>query len=195
MLTAGCGRDAGTVGTVPVTLETVESDATGAPAAQGSFTYTKAQAQKVTIKRLGNGFGKVTSSPKGISCPKTCSHKFVYGTSLTLKAKASPGSAFGGWSGAAGCGRKATCKVRAKTPLTLTAIFTLNSCVVPNIKGKTLANAKLALKLHSCSTGKITHAFSNTVSAGLVISQNPQAGSHLQRNGKVSLTLSQGSKP
>ncbi len=134
----------------------------------------------MTIKRLGNGFGKVTSSPKGISCPKTCSHKFAYGTSLTLKAKAANSSAFGGWSGAAGCGRKATCKVRAKTALPVTAIFTLDNCVVPNVKGKTLSVAKLTLKLHSCSAGRITHGFSNTVSAGLVISQNPQAGSHLQ---------------
>jgi hypothetical protein len=186
---------AGKAGTVPLTLHTVESDATGASPAQVSFTYTKPLAQAVKIKRLGNGRGTVTSSPKGINCPKTCSHEFAYGTAVTLKAKASPGSAFGGWSGATGCGRKATCRLRAKMPLVLTAIFTLDNCVVPNVKGKTFTNARLALKLHACSAGRITHAFSNTVSQGLVMSQNPQAGSHLQHNGKVSLTLSEGPKP
>lgn len=182
----------GKVGTVPLTLETVESDATGAPAAQGSFTYTKAVAQSVTVKRLGNGSGKVTSSPKGIRCPKTCSHKFAYRTSLTLKAKARPGSTFGGWSGAPGCGRRTTCKIRLKAAFALTAIFTRGNCVVPNVKGKSLSAAKLALRLHACSTGKITQAFSSTVGAGRVISQNPQAGSRLQHNGKVSLTVSKG---
>jgi hypothetical protein len=42
---------------------------------------------------------------------------------VTLKAKASPGSAFGGWSGAVGCGRKATCKLRATTTIAVTAKF------------------------------------------------------------------------
>ena len=182
----------GKAGRVPLTLETVESDATGAPAAQGSFTYTKALPQSVSVKRLGNGSGRVKSSPKGISCPKRCSHKFAYGASVTLKAKASNGSTFGGWSGASGCGRKTTCKTRVKSALALTAIFTRDNCVVPNVKGKTLPAAKLALKLHACSTGRITQAFSNSVSAGHVISQNPQAGSHLQHNGKVSLTVSKG---
>jgi len=97
-----------------------------------------------------------------------------------------------GWSGAAGCGRKTTCKTRVKSTLALTAIFTRDNCIVPNVRGKSLSAAKLALRLHACSTGKITRAFSNTVSAGRVISQNPQAGSHLQHNGKASLTVSKG---
>ena len=111
---------------------------------------------------------------------------------MTLKAKASNGSTFGGWSGASGCGRKTTCKTRVRSALAVTANFTRDNCVVPNVKGKTLPAAKLALKLHACSTGRITQAFSNSVSAGHVISQNPQAGSHLQHNGKVSLTVSKG---
>src|SRR5262249_45404909 len=84
----------GTVGNVPVKLETVESLVTGAPAATTSFSFTKPPLQTLRIQKTGNGSGKITSSPKGISCPKTCSHKFTYGTSVTLKAKASPGSVF-----------------------------------------------------------------------------------------------------
>jgi hypothetical protein len=115
---------AGNVGNVPVTLDTVESDATGAPAAQTSFTYTKAPAQTLIVHRSGSGKGKITSSPKGISCPKTCSHKFAFGTLVTLKAKASRGSAFAGWQGAVGCSKKSRCKVDVNAVLAVTAKFT-----------------------------------------------------------------------
>jgi hypothetical protein len=90
----------GTVGTVPVTLSTVESDATGAAPATGTFTYTQPPAQALTVHRRGKGTGRITSSPRGISCGKTCTHQFAYGTSVTLKAKAAKGSTFSGWSGA-----------------------------------------------------------------------------------------------
>lgn len=111
----------GSVGTVPVTLATVESDATGAPAATGSFTYTKPPAQLLKVRRKGNGAGRITSSPTGVNCPKKCSHRFAFGTSVLLKAKASKGSAFVGWSGA--CRGKSKCKLRINGPLSATAKF------------------------------------------------------------------------
>ncbi|MGZ4335454.1 MAG: IPT/TIG domain-containing protein, partial [Gaiellaceae bacterium] len=114
---------AGSVGTVPVSLQTVESEATGAPAATGSFTYTKLPAQTLTVQRSGNGSGKVTSSPAGINCPHKCSHKFAFGTSVTLKAKASKGSSFAGWTGACS-GKKSKCKVKATAARTVRAKFT-----------------------------------------------------------------------
>jgi hypothetical protein len=116
---------AGRVGTVPITLSTVESDATGAQTAQTSFTYTKAPSQTLTVRKSGRGSGKITSSPAGIKCPKTCSHKFAYGRSVTLKAKAAKGSAFAGWSGAVGCTRKLTCKIKVNGKLQATAKFSL----------------------------------------------------------------------
>jgi hypothetical protein len=179
---------AGTVRTVPVRLETVESDATGAAAASASFTYTKPFALKV--RKSGKGSGKITSSPAGIRCPKTCSHAFAFGKRVTLKAKASKGSTFVGWSGA--CRGKHTCKLEIGGPLTESARFTLEKCVVPNVKGKSLSAARRALKTHFCSAGKIEHAFSNTVQRGRVISESPRAGSHLKHKGKVSLTVSEG---
>jgi hypothetical protein len=179
---------AGTIGTVPVLLHTVESDATGAPAASGSFTYTKPFV--LEVRRSGNGSGTVTSSPAGIRCPKTCSHAFAFGKSVTLKAKASRGSAFVGWSGA--CRQQVTCKLKIGGPLTEIARFTLDNCVVPNVEGESLSAAKRALKARFCSAGKIEHAFSNTVPKGQVISESPTAGTHLRHNGKVSLTISEG---
>ena len=184
---------AASVGTVPVTLNTVESDATGAAPATGSFTFTQPPAQSLTVQKSGNGAGKVTSSPGGISCGSTCSHKFTYGSSVTLKAKASTGSRFTGWSGA--CSGKSTCKVTASEALTATAKFTLRNCVVPNVEGKSLSGAKRSLKGHFCKAGKIKHAFSDKVKTGHVVSQSPKAGSHLKHNGKVRLVLSEGKKP
>jgi hypothetical protein len=181
----------GKVGTVPVTLETVESDATaGVQPATGTFTYTQPPAQTLTVHRSGNGSGKVTSSPSGISCPKTCTHKFTFGTSVTLKPKASKGSAFAGWSGA--CTGKKTCKVTANETLAATAKFTLENCVVPNVTGKTLSAAKKALRAHFCSAGTITHASSSKAKSGHVVLQEPKPGTHLRHGGKVSLTVGRG---
>jgi hypothetical protein len=180
----------GATGPVQVTLKTVESEATGAPPATASFTYTRPPLQTLKVHKTGNGRGKITSSTGGIRCPKTCSHKFAFGTSVTLKAKPSRGSRFAGWSGA--CHGRSKCKLTVDGALTARAKFTLKNCVVPNVKGKTLAAAKRALKAHFCSAGKIKHAASSRVRAGRVISQNPKAGTHLKHNGRVSLTVSKG---
>jgi hypothetical protein len=111
---------AGKIGKVPITLQTVESVAIGAPAASfGSFSYTKPFSLR--IRRSGKGSGKVTSLPAGIKCPKTCSHPFAFGKSVTLKAKAAKGSTFIGWTGA--CRGKVTCKLKISGPLTETAKF------------------------------------------------------------------------
>ena len=180
------------VGQVTVSLDTVESVATGAPSATGHFTYTQPPAQTVTVHKTGNGKGTVTSSPAGISCGGTCSHAFTYGTSVTLKAKPSSGSSFGGFTGA--CTGKSTCSLTANQARSVTAKFTLKNCVVPKVKGKSLSAAKRALKAHSCSVGKIRHAFSSKVKKGHVVSTKPKAGSHLKHNGKVNLTVSKGKK-
>jgi Pro-kumamolisin, activation domain/IPT/TIG domain/PASTA domain/Divergent InlB B-repeat domain len=178
-------------GTVPVPLQTVESDATGAPAAAGSFIYTKPYALRV--RESGNGFGKVKSTPRGISCPKTCSHAYAFAEAVTLAARASRGSKFVSWSGR--CGRKPTCKVRPTAALTVTAKFTLRPCVVPNVTGKSLAAARDALRSRFCSVGRIAHVVSTGVPLGHVVSQSPRPGRHLRHNGKVSLAVSVGGTP
>jgi hypothetical protein len=178
------------VGPVTVTLQTVESEATNAPPATAPFTYTQAPKQTLTVHRTGNGSGKVTSSPAGISCGKTCSHQFAYGAAVTLRAKPSKGSSFAGWFG--GCKGRSTCKVTTNEPLSITARFTLKSCLVPKVLGKSLAAAKRAIKAHFCRVGKVTQAFSHTVKKGHVVAQKPKAGTHLRHGGAVRLTVSKG---
>jgi serine/threonine-protein kinase len=73
------------------------------------------------------------------------------------------------------------------------AMFTLASpCIAPGLKGKTLAKAKLFIKRSGCSLGKITHAFSNTVKKGRVLSQNPRAGWQREHGAKINLNVSKG---
>jgi beta-lactam-binding protein with PASTA domain len=67
-------------------------------------------------------------------------------------------------------------------------------CKVPNVKGKTVAQAKAALKAKRCAAGKIKQAFSAKVRKGRVIGQSRRAGASLPRNTKVNLTVSKGAK-
>ncbi len=66
------------------------------------------------------------------------------------------------------------------------------ACKVPNVKGKTLAAAKKALKKANCATGKVTHKASKSVAKGKVISSKPGAGSKHKAGTRVKLTVSSG---
>ena len=74
---------------------------------------------KLTVSKVGKG--KVTSSPRGIACGKSCSHGYAYGTRVTLKAKPAKGSKFSGWSGA--CKGRHRCKVTTNADAALQAKF------------------------------------------------------------------------
>jgi serine/threonine-protein kinase len=67
-------------------------------------------------------------------------------------------------------------------------------CVVPNVKGKTLAKAKAALKAKRCAAGTIKQAFSAKVKKGRVVAQGKRPGARLPRNTKIALTVSKGAK-
>jgi hypothetical protein len=68
----------------------------------------------------------------------------------------------------------------------------LKSCLVPKLKGKTLAAAKHALKKAACSVGKISKHKSSKVPKGTVISSSPKAGTKHKAGAKVALTVSRG---
>lgn len=75
----------------------------------------------LSVSKAGTGTGIVTSSPSGISCGSTCSANYASGTSVTLTAAASSGSAFGGWSGA--CSGTGNCTVSMTAARAVTATF------------------------------------------------------------------------
>ena len=76
----------------------------------------------LTISKAGTGFGTVTSSPAGINCGSDCAESYLLGTSVTLTASASTGSAFVGWSGDCS-GAAPTCALTMDTDKSVTATF------------------------------------------------------------------------
>ena len=67
-----------------------------------------------------------------------------------------------------------------------------NNCVVPGLLGKTVSNARAALRTSYCGTGSISRLFSNKVARGRVISTAPLRGGRLPRGTKVALVVSRG---
>jgi Ca2+-binding RTX toxin-like protein len=68
-------------------------------------------------------------------------------------------------------------------------------CVVPNVKGKTLARARRLLASKRCALGKVTKGYSQKVRKGRVISQRPSVGRRLPRGTKVHVKVSRGRRP
>lgn len=158
-----------------------------------TFTLTSHIPNTLSISKDGKGYGTVSSVPAGIDCGSTCVSEYPLGTSVTLSAAAN-GDTFTGWSGA--CTGNGRCKVRlgAKSGTVVTATFALN-CVVPKVKGMTLAAAERSVKAHACSVGRITHNASRTVEKGQVLSQKPKPGGQLTHRAKVNLVVSGGRRP
>jgi len=162
-------------------------DYTAASVASLAKTARMAFLNAIAVARAGKG--KVTSSPRGISCGKACSHGFGYGTTVVLRAKPAKGSRFVRWSGA--CKGAGKCSIATTAGVKVGAKFALRPCIVPNVVGKPLKAAKLAIRKRFCSVGKIAMAPS-TEPSDRVISQKPKPGKRLRQHAKVSLVASKG---
>jgi uncharacterized delta-60 repeat protein len=68
-------------------------------------------------------------------------------------------------------------------------------CVVPNVKRKTLAQARRLLAARRCALGRVSRAYSATIRKGRVISQRPPVGRRPPRGTKVRVTVSRGRRP
>lgn len=87
---------------------------------------------RLTVSLSGNGAGSVSSSPAGISCGPRCSYSYPNGTAVTLKATASPGSVFSGWSGAC-TGRGTSCTTTMNRARSVTAVVSVKTPVSTNV--------------------------------------------------------------
>ena len=87
-------------------------------------TFTRSD-YALTVGKVGEGSGRVTSTPAGIDCGGVCMASFVPGKVVTLSAVADAGSSFGGWSG--GCSGMGACQVRLDETKTVTVTFELQS--------------------------------------------------------------------
>jgi hypothetical protein len=186
------------VGPETITLTVTDSDSSqngGRTGSKSILVSVQPVMYLLTVTKSGTGTGTVTSSPAGINCGSRCSHAFADGTSVTLTATPAGGSSFSGWTGA--CSGTGGCTVTMSQARAVGAGFTKTAaaaCIVPKLKGKTLAGAKRALTATHCRAGTITRKWS-TVKKGRVISQKQAPGKHLRHGAKVSLTVSKGKKP
>ena len=154
------------------------------------FALSRYQGSTLMVTRAGAGAGTVTSAPAGIDCGTSCSAPMA-AVPVTLTATPAAGSAFTGWSG--DCSGKGVCTLTMSADHSVAATFA-RRCIVPKLKGKTLAAAKKAIKRANCSVGKVTKRFSAKVRKGRVISSKPKAGAKLAPRAKVKLVVSKGRK-
>lgn len=73
-------------------------------------------------------------------------------------------------------------------------VMTSFICVVPRLKGRSLATAKHMILRTHCSVGQVKRSFSRTVRKGRLISQRPTPRSQRFAGAKVNLVVSKGRK-
>ncbi|MGE5204744.1 MAG: alkaline phosphatase family protein [Chlamydiota bacterium] len=76
----------------------------------------------LTVKVSGGGSGTVTSQPKGINCPTSCTASFSQGIKVTLTATPGSGSGLDLWGGACS-GSVPTCSLTLNSNQTVSASF------------------------------------------------------------------------
>ena len=69
---------------------------------------------------------------------------------------------------------------------------TVARCVVPNVKGKTVPAARIALSRARCALGRVSRAYSRRVRKSRIISQSRRAASRHPRGTRVNVVASRG---
>lgn len=175
--------------------------------------------RELTVAKAGDGSGTVTSAPAGIECGATCSAVFTHGTSVTLKGASDSGSKAVAWSGCGSVNGANECVVSMTAAKAVTATFDKAptdgggnggggggndgggstppppppvTCKVPKLVGKTLAQAKAALRAASCTLGKVTKP---RKAKGKLIVKSSQPGAGAVRAERAKVNLKLGPKP
>jgi serine/threonine-protein kinase len=66
---------------------------------------------------------------------------------------------------------------------------------VPDLRGRTVAQAEQLLTRQNLKVGKITHGFSTSVAKNRVVSTSPAAGEEVRRDTAIALVVSKGPEP
>ncbi|MHB8879453.1 MAG: InlB B-repeat-containing protein, partial [Myxococcaceae bacterium] len=88
----------------------------------------------LTVTKVGDGTGTVTSSPAGIDCGGGCSANMADGTIVTLSATADAGARFVGWTGG-GCTGTGVCTITVSSDVAVSAAFALERSLVVTLTG------------------------------------------------------------
>jgi hypothetical protein len=181
-----------------------------AAASGGAASMSSTQVAQVTltVSIAGTGIGVVESYPspltypQGISCPSICSAQFADGTLVDLHVLTDEGSNFEGFSGCYPVyvplpppdgGTDCLITMDSQLGPTASVQVTFNLvCVVPGVKGRTLARAKALIRENHCGVGSVKHVFSHKVKKGRVISQNPKPHLRGAVGTAVNLVVSKG---
>ncbi|WP_435246141.1 Stk1 family PASTA domain-containing Ser/Thr kinase [Streptomyces sp. NRRL F-5630] len=83
-------------------------------------------------------------------------------------------------------------RIRDHGEVTLTVSLGPRTVDVPRLTGKTLAEARAALRGRGLDPGLVTKRFDQDVSQGAVIGTEPQAGENVKAGGTVRITVSRG---
>jgi hypothetical protein len=97
----------------------VATNGLGTSSGEDKTFTTPAATARLTVSVKGKG--TVTSTPTGITCPKTCSASFDVGTTVALKPHPAKGWHFAKWKGA--CTGSKTCGPRMSAAEKVTAVF------------------------------------------------------------------------
>jgi serine/threonine-protein kinase len=84
-------------------------------------------------------------------------------------------------------------RIRDHDQVTLTISLGPETVNVPDVEGRTLAEARARLKSDGLEPGMVTRQFSEDVPAGSVIATTPQAGTRRHAGSAIALTVSKGS--
>jgi hypothetical protein len=93
----------------------------------GAYQYGVSPPQNLNVAESGVGYGTITSSPSGISCPPTCTASFTYDANVTLISSTTGGTYLGEWTGDCNAGSPITgitpCVVTMDSAESVTAVF------------------------------------------------------------------------
>ncbi|GGU79090.1 serine/threonine protein kinase [Streptomyces filipinensis] len=84
-------------------------------------------------------------------------------------------------------------RIRDHDAVTLTVSLGPDTVNVPDVAGRTLAEARTRLKADGLEPGMVTRAFSEDVDKGSVIATTPKAGTRRHAGSAIALTVSKGS--